>query len=364
MSLPPLPLTEGCLVLDNSAIETFQTCSRAFEYSRLAKRVSVGSRPALDFGSAIHLALEWRYKRLGNDSPTMIDEDEQAQVIARYFDEHPCPDDDFRNAQFAVDMMKRYNSRYQIEPFNIMRFDEPQTCGHCEGLGRRVSKGVDLSTMSPAQTEPCTFCNGTGKNSNMVELSFLLPLFTCGDIPVLYSGKIDLPVLLDDQLIIIDHKTTSMLGEQFFDELRMSAQPLGYCWAMQTIHPEKQVGGFMINAIRTKDIPQYVRDGKARGGLTPDKWWEEAMQRDVTYLRPGQLDEWHANVIALVEEMMWNYQRGYMPLKTKWCVGKYGKCPYFQVCSLPPEQRNILLQSDLYQENTWSPLTQPSQPKS
>jgi hypothetical protein len=351
MTLPPLPLTDGAFVIDNSGLELLQTCNRAHQYNRLNKRILAAGKPALDFGTAMHLALEWRYKNCKNEGPGLFDEEDQVALVKRFFDEHPVPEDDFRNVNFAVELIKHYNSRYSIEPFNVMEYDVPMDCGHCEGKG--------MTTIHEGQGIPCLMCRGTGKNSIMCELPFVLPLHRIDDTPVLYSGRIDLPVTWDGQLIVIDHKTTSMIGPTYFEEAKLSAQQIGYAWAFGELTGQK-VEGYCINAMRSKEIPQYVLAGKSYKGITAEQWWEESLQRDTVYLRNGQLEEWKNNTISLVEEFFWHYSKDYLPMKTKWCFGKFGKCPYFDVCVLPPEQRDMMLASDRYQDNNWSPLIRPS----
>lgn len=311
-TLPPIPLVDGCFLIDNSTIETLTTCPRALQYQKLNQRVLAGGKTALHFGSAIHLALEHRYKTCGSGQPDYAVEDEQGQLLVKYFEQNPPPLDDHRNAEHCFNLIKHYNQRYPVEPFKLL---------------------FDAKTQKP-----------------MVELSFMLPLYTRKDgMRVFYTGRIDLPVNWDGGVIIIDHKTTSMLGSTFFDELSMSAQQLGYSWAFQELSG-LPVRGFCINALRTSKKPMKPKNGDAA-------WWDESIQRNITYLRPGQLEEWRTNAIALVEEFFWHYDNQYMPMKTKWCVGKYGKCSYFDVCNLPPEQRIEQLNSSLFTDNIWSPLT-------
>ncbi len=164
----------------------------------------------------------------------------------------------------------------------------------------------------------------------------------------------------------MDHKTTSMLGQTFFDGMKMSSQQRGYCWAFEQL-TERKVAGFVVNAIRTKEPPLYVQQGKTwRSGTksqTPEQWWNESFQRERYSLKPGELDEWKQNTIALLEEFFWNYSRGYMPMKTALACTAWGRCPYYDVCTLAPEDRGLLLASGLFIDNKWTPLLQPSQSK-
>jgi len=321
VNLPPLPLVDGAMLIDNSFIESLTTCPRKLEYNNLRKRIPSAERPALSFGTAIHLALEWRYKNCRNAQPTVMDEQDQAELLAAYFKDNPNPEDDHRQLNFAIDLVKHYNQRYAVEPFNLM----------------------------------------TDKDGNvMLELSFAVPLFEfeleqrLGDavldskfIPVIYTGRIDLPVLWDNQIIIIDHKTTSLLGDYYFDSQRISPQYEGYAWAFEQL-TGKQVSGYCINAIRTKAQPAKPRTGW-------DAWWEECFGRHKEYLKPGQLDEWKTNTIALIKEFFYHYQQDYMPQKKKACT-MYGKCAYYDICYLPKENREANLHSDMFQNNEWSPL--------
>lgn len=333
MTLPPLPLIDGKLFIDNSFIELLTTCPRALQYNSLLRRIGAGENAALNFGTAIHHALEYRYRNYRNVSPDLFLEDELAVLLGAYFDEHPCPEDDWRNLNWAIEVMKKYNERYANEPFNLLVGDD----------------GVPLVEMSFAL--PLFKYNGW----------FLKPLGEEPMIEVVYTGKIDLPVIWDDQLFIIDHKTTSMLGDQFFNEMRMSAQQKGYSWAFQTLTGRK-VAGFCINAIRSKQPPQYVLNGAEKDyrgkKLTPTAWWQESLQRERVYLKDGDLDEWKDNLIHLVEEFFFNYQRAYFPMKTKWCA-MYGKCQYYDVCSLAAPDRGLMLSSGLFANNVWTPLKQP-----
>lgn len=317
----PLPLIDGAFFIDNSTLELLTTCPRALEYNRLHRRVLAAAKPSLSFGSAIHLALEYRYRHCKNQPPDALEESEQARVLQSFFASNVPPEDDYRNLNWAIEVIKRYNATYNVEPFNIL---------------------VD------------------NKGEPMVEMPFALKLFDYDsraiglkNVPVYYSGRIDLPVMWSEFLTIIDHKTTSMLGDYYFKEQRISPQLLGYCWAFEQLTSRK-VQAFCINAIRSRPMPQ-----KPSGGI--DRWWTENFQRHTEFVFPHQLEEWKTNTIALVKEFFWHYHHDYFPQKKKWCSGKYGLCPYYDVCDLPFPERGTLLNSTLFADNDWSPLRQPSQ---
>src|SRR6185312_10107642 len=162
MNLPSLPLVDGALFIDNSTLEQLQICPRSMQHSRLDQRILAGERHALNFGTAMHGALEYRYKNCGSRAPGCADEELMAGIFKTMFAEHPMPDeDDHRDLNFAIELMQRYNAKYHLEPFNVL---------------------VDKN------------------DKPMVELSFALPLYTHENIPVYFTGRIDLPVSWDNQI--------------------------------------------------------------------------------------------------------------------------------------------------------------------
>ena len=367
MSLPPLPLINGCLFIDNSGwMEGMSTCHRYLEYKSLHLRIPAAEKPSLNFGSAQHLMAELRYVRYQSRPVDDLYFQDLASIFTEFFEAHPAQSEDWRNVNWAMEVARRYNSKYLTEDFNLLKYDTPIACPVCKGIGYIVKDKTDTK---------CPFCLGSAKREIMVELPFALPLFTyrgymnepqgeviertsdnrylC-DIPVFYTGRIDLPVVIDGNIYVMDHKNMSQLGDMFWNEQRMTSQQRGYVWAFQTL-TGKPVHGYMINAIRTKEPPQYVSENTKKGKYTPESWWDESFQRQRFLIKPFELEEWKNNTIDLVEEFFWHYSRGCMPMKTKWC-SSYGKCPYFDVCLLDSRDRGQMLASGLFTDNTWSPL--------
>lgn len=311
-----LPLIDGAFFIDNSTLEYMTTCPRAFEYKALNKRISAESRPALNFGGAIHTALEVRYRLAGNEPVDDAVELAQMAALELHFQERPI-DNNYRTLDLATQIITTYNRRYLSEAFDILA--------------------------NEADGKP------------LVELSFAHKLgdfaYRGGVVPVYYMGRIDLLVWWPKgHLFVIDHKTTSIMGQGFFEEQRMSAQQHGYLWAAQ-----KSTGlraeGFAINAIRTRP------PAKTRSAVEMDDF-----QREKFFITQEAIAEWETNTKVLIEEVLWHHERGYFPMKTKWCVGKYGRCPYFEVCSLPPESRGVMINSNMFQTDTWSPLQKTEKP--
>ncbi len=331
-----LPLVDGAFFIDNSTLELLTTCPRSLEYNRLFKRISAGAKPSLHFGSAIHLALEWRYKNCRNQPPDALEESEQVKVMADFFakPENVPPEDDHRNLNWAVEIIKHYNQNYQIEPFNILvdKDDKPL-----------VEMPFALHLFDAA-LNPGIYVPGGKDGAEPTKIH---------SIPVYYSGKVDLPVMWDNNIVVNDHKTSGVMGDFFFKEQRVSPQQIGYCWAFHQLTSQRP-NAFCINTIGSRLPPQKPKKGM-------DAWWAENFFRHKEMLYDYQLDEWKRNTIALIEEFFWHYSRNFFPQKKKWCSGKYGLCGYYDVCDLPPTQRSLMLESTMFAENAWSPLKEPSQ---
>lgn len=362
MTLPPLPLRDGCLFVDNSMLELLTTCPRALQYNRFHKRIAAVSKPSLTFGSAIHLALEHRYKTYRNMSPDPMLHEEITTLLTKFFEDKPVEDGEYRNLNWALELMRMYNNKFEIEPFQLL-----------EDKDGKVQ--VELPFALPLFTykgelifedHPPTWLLPSITNFRLTDSGKAYEI----RIPVIYTGRIDLPVLWDDTLTIIDHKTTSMLGTQFTDGMKMSAQQKGYAWAFQTLSGQ-HVSSYCINAIRVKEPGDFTANAykKLGGRKNPPsheqvmekadqlkrEWWNESLIRERFYIKPGELEEWKFNAIAIIKEMFYHYEQGYMPMKTAWC-NKFGRCPYFDVCSLDANDRGVMLDSGLFMDNTWDPL--------
>lgn len=328
-----LPLQNGAFFVDNSFLEQLQQCPTMLKYNQIERRVLASSKPSLNFGSALHLALEHRYRNFGTDLQDLLVksdcESQQAELLARFFSENPAPEDEYRNLNWAMELVKQYNNRYPIEPFNLLSDAE----------GKPL---VELTFAVPFLA--------VDKETFEVRIITSLKDLRPNEFALIYCGKVDLPILWDSHLFTMDHKTTSRLGDSFWEEQKVSPQHFGYCWAFKRLLGQQPLG-FVINAIRTKEMA-----AKPKGGAAA--FWEETFQRNKEYISVDgwQFDEWEKNTIALIEEFFFYLKKGYFPMKRKWCMGKYGKCQYYEVDYAPPHQRMEYLQSSAFEDYTWSPL--------
>jgi len=314
------------LQIDNSSLEVFCTCPRAAEYKLVHARESGGSA-ALVYGGAVHIGLETWYKHA--DEPSFWDE--ALPLIEDTFSKTPPPLGEWRTFEKCIDTLQRYIKKYPTEPFSIQTYNgQPQ-------IERAFSLPLTVVELN-VQTD-YSFSSIVDPDTYPLELADQ-PVYI-SEVHVYWTGKIDMLIDLDSRPYILDHKTTSVAGPQYFKEYELSQQTIGYCWAASRLYGAP-ITDFLLNCIIGRKP-------------TPSGVGCEFTRQRYNY-RPDQITEWETNITVLVSDFLSNLARGFFPQATKWCFGKYGECPYFQTCTLPPSHRMAMLTSSAYRNVTWSPL--------
>lgn len=305
--MKPLPLLDGAFLSDNSGIEKLR-CPRMYEYSEIERRSPVADRAGANFGSTIHRGLETRYNLVGIDSVPESTNTAIESAMHEWLQEHPQPEQDFRDFNHACKMMRVYNRIYGKEMFEILK---------------------------------------TPSGKPIIEATFALPLDTIDNIPIIYTGKIDLGIKDHNGVWSFDHKTTFQFGDTFDAQMSMDGGQLGYCWALgQTLGVKPQ--GYIIDAIR-------VRRPKKRdefGGV--DCIDATDFKRTPFPVTDDMLAEWREDTLSLIKNIFDYNKAGKFPRHRWQCTNKFGICEYFEVCNTRRDQREIILQSGLFEENSWS----------
>lgn len=320
-----LPLIDNCLFLDNTTLEKFTTCPRSAEYYTIHKRDINRSSDATNYGSAIHEALAAHY--IGSDLPS------QHAALLKWFASNPQTSDDcWRTPDLAVELVTKYNKNYPGEVFEVIKTDEGKPMVELPfaiPLGKVAYEAIVEGFYIDHFGNRTKYTTGIAKN------------FEPREITIVWTGRIDALVCENNMTFVLDHKTTSQMGAGYFDEFENSSQMLGYMWAAQHLLKSK-VHGVIINALCTR---KPTKTGK---GIE--------FQRNRIFPDSDRITEWHHDTLTIVSDFIMMAQRNYFPMHRKWCVGKYGKCPYYDVCTLPASQREQFIASDLYKDVTWSPL--------
>ena len=328
-TLAPLPLVDGCLLLDNSSIEKFQ-CPRKWQHSELDLRSAVAEKAGANFGSTMHRGWEQRYKLVGTGPVAGQNIDTIESAMRDHLAENPQPQGDFRDFNHACKMMRSYLQIYPQENFKIVATRE----------GKPI---IEASFMLPF----AVIWRETGVVSTWNGDASVHAIISSDGIPVYYCGKLDLGIEDSNGLWSFDHKTAFQFGDSWLKQMSMDGGQLGYCWALgQTLN--RPVAGYIIDGVRV------------RKPSTSQKFLGEApidgtdFCRIPNFVTPEMLDEWKEDVRNIISQIFAMHSREYFPRHRWQCVGKYGVCEFFDVCSTARAQRDIVLQSGLYEENKWS----------
>jgi hypothetical protein len=313
---------DGCFFVDNSKIELITTCPWAAYAAIILRRRPAEESAALRFGGFIHKAVEYRNICIALGKPFV--EDEQLKLLSKLFTENPLENEGWRNFDSAVKAIRGYNAFYppEQEDFKIAK----------------NAKG------EPFVEQP--FAVDTGE--------------TIRGWRIIYTGRIDVKIeRADGSTYDWDIKTSSVLGDTTWADWAVSEQFKGYCWADWKCTGQEPTG-YYIDAIGARESIANAVFNPVTGEVQPlgkskAVPLELVRQPFFTKVPEGQLQEWYENMLLQVDVFLYYMESNTFPRHHKHCVGKYGKCQFYNVCSLP-EKREEALQGTAFKDNTWSPL--------
>lgn len=311
LPLPPLPLIDGAFLIDNSGLELLR-CPRLFYYQFLRRRVKADAKAGRNFGSTIHLAQAVRYREARNNPVDSTIQTMQEESMREWLASNPQPLEDFRNFNHACLVNRVYNEIYRAEPFRILT---------------------------------------TPQGKPIVEASFMLPLGTIQNIPIFYTGKIDLAIEDNAGTWVQDTKTAFQFGETFDRQMQRDSGQKGYVWALSQILGRKP-SGYIINAIRIR----RAKRGQEYDPLASAPVDASDFKRIPFYVNEADLELWKINALEKIKLIFWFHDNAYFPEYEGQCTNKFGLCDMYDVCSLPVNSRENALASSIYEDNDWSPL--------
>jgi hypothetical protein len=326
---PDLPNTLE-LHFDWSSLECYLSCIRSAYFKLVRSRTSAPSS-ALVFGAAMHAALEIYYKLRSKHEPMEVLGLCQ-KAIDNTYEEYPGLQlfGDYRTPSFCWDSFLAYVAEYKNDGLKpVLKDDKPLV---------EFSFALELGQ---TEIDASVFAEHgygmlTSDASKEQQASGLLT------VKIIWTGICDMLAERDGEVWLVDHKTTSILSNDFFESFNIAMQPVGYVNAVRKAYPELKIAGFLVNVLACR------RPTKTGKSFEP--------HRSTYRYEQWQTDEWNTDVLTLIEDFLHSLTTNEWPKQTTWCVGKYGKCPYFDVCSLPPKQRIMFLNTDQYADNTWKPV--------
>lgn len=279
---------------------------------------------ALGFGSAIHAGLAEWYRHMHNKTT-----EERFAIACKAITDGwdlNVPVDDWRTLAKCLSVFREYTIEYPTESWEMIgaAADRPvveQTftlatgmylpCGlsyldttlreHCDAIGHK-SDAV------------CTVCNAPRE-------------------PIEYGGIFDGMVRFGGNVYALEHKSTSVMGDYYFNQFKPNNQVAGYIWASGQMSG-LEVGGAIVNAI-----------GVYKTGKTKFK-------RQVSTRDKLDIEMFLKNVYATCCEIKQHQLTGFYPQRTGSCT-QYGLCEFHQVHTLSdPAWQQKRLEQD-YEQSKW-----------
>ena len=277
-------------IWDNSTISCFQTCRRKYYYQYVKHlRPKVKGTPLI-FGSAIHDALDCYYKNSSREEGAV----EAIKLFKTIYD---TPEGDtLRTVENGVKMLAWYFVKYKHEPFTVVGKPE-------EGF-----------------------------------------VYFIGD--VLYGGRLDLPVEWDGQLWIMEHKTTTRLNGNYFDQYELDKQITGYIIALEEFSGRKCAGAIMNVLEPWKEVKRVT----AKTKQPEDHFLRKPLTRS-----EALKDRFKYNVQAIVRDIRWCHENDEFQEseKKESCFYYNRNCPFLQLCQYGENQR--IIERD-YVVEEWKPF--------
>lgn len=313
------------LQCDNSNTELDITCPRQAEYALVHKRKSL-PHEALTFGSAHHHALDAFY----SGQPL----EEVKKVVLQTFVGHTPELDSWRTPEHALESMLDYIQHYKNDSLRVVADEDKVPFverSFSLPLGEILLDQV-VKTPKELLVDPELY-----PSSSLDTGSFYVR-----SLKVFWTGRLDLLAHDEGDLVLVDHKTSSIKGEQYYQQFEMSQATIGYIWATEQLIG-RRVDAFLLNLIINR---KPTRTGVGR----------EFDRRKFYYPR-YRIDEWPQDTLNNVEDFVRHLVQNKFPPRRAWCINKYGRCPYYDVCCAPPERRLEILHSSWFTDNVWTPLT-------
>lgn len=173
--------------------------------------------------------------------------------------------------------------------------------------------------------------------SPAVEFSFAIPipevLHPVSGEPLIYAGRFDMLGVYNQQLFIVDEKTTGQLGNSWLRQWDLRAQFTGYCWAAQ------QYG--------------YPVAGAVVRGIAPRKKGSVDFAEAITYRPSHIISSWREQLSRDLQRAVSCYTEGYWDVNYDSTCASYGGCQFTRLCESPTPEDWI---STYFVERNWNPL--------
>lgn len=300
--------------INSSSLQLIQACGQKAGYSLDRGLVSSNNSPATLFGTAIHGALEVFY------------------AAPRH--ERTLP----TNYRENLDLMSRGQELVQEKDFLIYRATRKflELARPLEALPETDKRSPINGAWILAEYFDTYIADPYhvyfDENGPLVERLVEAPIYKDPQLEIILFGTID--VVLENeatgQILICDHKTTSVAGQDFYNRLRPNHQYSTYVYLAQQALGLK-TDNFLVNCIQVKAKPKTSR------GTAPH------FPRQITKRSPEDLEEFKKTLVYSVRQYLAWKAEGFWPLGEVNACTLYGGCQYLNICSAPKSIRENII---------------------
>jgi hypothetical protein len=305
--------------IDNLAREDHDICPSKYELRHRQHWSTRVKSSALSFGGVTHLGIGAWYRA--------HDPSEALMTVQRSWT-HVPPADDFRTLEKCLRVMAEYIKEYPTENWQVLGIEDgapliEKTFTIDTGLRLPcvlswLKTHTDASCGSdemPAEGQTsCTQCNRDLE-------------------PIEYGGIIDLIATFSGSIYIIDHKTTTRMGENYFLQFKPDNQMTGYIWGASKL-TNRRVAGALINAV-----------GIYKSQATK-------FRRQLTTRSEDDIAQWLRDLHMKCVEIKMHERLGEWPMRTKSCM-LYGRCEYHTVHSTSDRPTQLKILEQQYVKRPW-----------
>lgn len=324
---PFLPNTSIQFAWDSTSIGYFKTCPRLYQYIIINGWVPHDESIHLRFGGEFHNTVQdyevCRSEGLSHEASIHF-------AIGALME---------RTSDWVVDLTSkaaRYKNRNSLVGLMVDYFDHYGESDPAQTYIKADGRpAVELSFRFELDFGPKNLRETVLENGEIALEDAGLPAQ-----PYLLCGHLDRVVTFNDQLLVMDHKTTTKtLSTYWFDQWEPSNQMTLYTLA----------GKVVLNA----PIKGVIISGAQLLLEEPNRF-----VRGFTYRTQDQLDEWLGDLGILLRTAETYAEVNYWPMNDTAC-DKYGGCQFRGICSKSPSVREKFLAADFVQlpeEERWNPL--------
>lgn len=314
---PFLPGTKIQYAYDSTSLGLLKTCPRLYEYTMIQGWVPKDESIHLTFGIHYHSALQY-YDVVRAEG--MKHEDaihETIRVTLKSMDgwevDRTSKTGKYKNPNTLISLVVDYLDHYEDDP--------AETYIKSDGTA-----AVELSFRFELDWGPeAGFANDDSVNPSQ---------------PYLLSGHLDRVINFNDNLFVLDHKTTTTtLSDYYFNQYEPNNQMTLYSLAGHTVL-DAPIKGVCISGA------QIMLDSPNR------------FVRRFTYRTADQLDEWLLDLRFHLANAEHYATVEHWPMNDTAC-DKFGGCKFRGICSKSPQVREMFLKTDfikLEEDQKWNPL--------